>query len=355
MFCPDSMPTNLCHITLWNLLSFFIFLGFLWGVNAFAAPVDIPFDQIVAASALFGFFYVLLFAATWLLLVRRWVYRFAGVVLLALGVGLVVWGSYPLIYDWLPRLGIHFQPEDVDFTVYEFRRRMLTSFVFVWILAAGMVYLCRYMIAKRTIRRAYARRDEYKASVERLQARLESRHFAPHTIENVVAITMGRLTMDNREEHLHALMVLAEVMHYALRMQDDEATVTLAEEWEQVENMAVLGQVCHGRGSVELAKPSVLPDCDLPIGVLVMPMENALKYATITADTPVRIGMEGDGQQWRFTVTNHFRQAKRSTIRSGKTGFALLQRKIDGGAWPISVHRREQEDTFWVSLVGKFR
>src|SRR5690606_8237819 len=136
---------------------------------------------------------------------------------------------------------------------------------------------------KRTIHSTYAKRDEYRARVERLQTQLESRHFAPHTIENVVAITMGRLTMDNKEEYLHALMVLAEVMHYALRMQDEEATVTLTEEWEQVENMVVLGRVCHGMKAVVVRRSPIMPKGNLPMGIFVMPIENALKYATITA------------------------------------------------------------------------
>lgn len=348
------MEANLYHITLWNLLSFFIFLGLLEGLNLFFAAEHVPSNEIIAASAVFCFFYVLLFASTWKLLSPRRTDRVIGGAWAVLAVALVIWCSYPMIYDWLPRLGVHFHQADMAFDLLEFRERMLRGLIFVWLFSAGAASVYRYMASRFMIRQANARRDAYKVEVDRMQVRLETRHFSPHTIENVVAITMGKMTTDNKKEYLEALMVLAEVLHYALHMQDEEATVTFAEEWTQVENMLALGRVCHGDKALLLHRPKLLPTVQLPMGILVMPVENALKYATITADKAILLDLQAYEGQWRFTVTNSFREIKRQAIRSGKTGFVLLRRKIELGDWPIAIERKEQGNTFTVSIVGKF-
>ncbi|GEM_PF-2080664 len=347
------MKTKLYHITLWNLLSFFVFLGLLEGTNVFATAEVIPFNQIIAASALFSFFYILLFASTWKLLSSERRDRLLGGVWAVVAVGSIVCCSYPMIYRWLPRLGVHFHHPDEEFDLFEFRERMLRSLIFVWLFSAGAAAIYRYITSRLLIRQANAKRDAYKVEVDRMKSRLAARHFSPHTIENVVAITMGKMTTDNKEEYLDALMVLADVLHYALRMEDEEATVTFAEEWAQVENLMLLGRVCHGDKGLTLHKPEILPSGRLPMGVFVMLVENALKYATITAEKGILLDLQQYDGQWRFTVANSFREAKRQTIRSAKTGFVLLQRKIELGAWPVVVERKEQGDTFTVSIVGK--
>lgn len=348
------MPTKLYYITVWNLLSFFAFLAFLWIVNRYASTVPIPFNQIVAASGLFSLFYILLFASTWQLLSKRWVDRLAGVAIAALAIISALRFTYPLIYDWLPRLGVHFQNADAEFEMQEFKARILTAFIFVWAFSAAVVLVYRYAAVMRMLRKATATRDAYRAKVHNLQSRMDAKHFSPHTIENVVTATMGKLTMDNKDEYLDALLVLAEVMHYAIRMQEDDTAVPFEQEWQQVENLVALGRICHGDRSMLLTQLDMVPGVYVPMGVLVMPVENALKYAAITEQTPVQIDYQENQYHWKFTVSNRFREVKRRAIRSNRTGFVLLQQKIDLGGWPIVIDRREQDDNFKVSISGTF-
>ncbi|NGM62673.1 histidine kinase [Sphingobacterium sp. SGG-5] len=349
------MKVSLYNITLWNLLSFFVFLGMLEGLNLILATEHVPFNQIITTSVLFCFLYVSLFISSWKLLSPAWGERIAGVVW-AITVAVSVAGcAYPLIYDWLPRLGVHFHRAGRDFDIWEFRERILWVVVFVWLLSMGAAAIYRYIRSHVALRQANAKRDSYQMEIDRMQAGLEARHFSPHTIENVVAITMNKLTTENKDEYLEALMVLADVLRYALRMQDERATVSFAEEWEQVENLLTLGRVCYGRKEFILRKPKVLPEGQLPMGIFVMPIENALKYATVMPGKPILLDLQLNGTQWCFTVTNRFREVKRQAIRSSKTGFVLLQHKIDSGAWPIAVERKEVEDTFSVSIVGNLK
>ncbi|NGF55402.1 hypothetical protein G5B00_02655 [Parapedobacter sp. SGR-10] len=346
------MKINLYYITLWNLLSFFVFLGLLVGINIFLTNENIPFNQIITASILFCIVYVMLFASSWKLLSPARKDRVVGIVWALLVLALVACYAYPLIYDWLPRLGVYFHRVDTEFDVLEFWERIMWAMAFVWLLSAGAATTYRYIASRIQLRQAAAKRDIYRIRIERLQAQLETRHFSPHTIENVVAITMGRLTTENKEEYLDTLMVLAEILHYALRMQDERETASFAEEWRQVENLVMLGRVCFGDEGIVLHRPEKLPEGRLPMGIFVMPMENALKYATVARDKAIVIDLQRHVAGWRFTVTNSFRETKRQGIWSNRTGFTLLQQKIEGGNWPLAIERQERGDTFVVSIVS---
>ncbi|WP_140938680.1 LytS family sensor histidine kinase [Sphingobacterium lumbrici] len=315
--------------------------------------MEIPLSHITAASALFAFFYMVLFVACWYLVMTDWYNRLIGAMLTLLAVGLAMCCMYPMLYDWLPRLGVVFQRADTDFDLGEFRSRILTAFSFVWTCAFAMVFLVRNAQKKAAIRKAEVEREALMVSIEDLRVRIEVKNLAPHFIEAVIATTMGKLTMDNQDDYLDTLMVLSEVMRYALKMQEAELDIRFADEWRQVENLVRLGKSYFGDRSLILEAPVDKPDTYIPIGTLLAPVENMMKYATLTTASPGHIVLMSDNRQWRFRSSNRFRQEKRNSIPGTRMGFILMQQRIDAGNWPIRIERVEDGDCFTVHVAGE--
>src|SRR5690606_29923765 len=127
------------------------------------------------------------------------------------------------------------------------------------------------------------------------------------------------------------LTKLSYLMHYAIDMQEDAKVVSWSQEWEQVENLLELAKLCSGEKSVISKLDFPQQDVKIPIGLLLMPIENALKYGSISKKTPLYLNVKSKNKQWFFKVENHFTNQKRDVIASTKSGYQLMQKCLDLG------------------------
>ncbi|NQD69976.1 histidine kinase [Sphingobacterium shayense] len=347
------MFMNLTKITSWNTLSFFVFAGVFWLINTKIPSVIIPINQIIAISFLFALLYCSFFICWWWISAKSPYVRVAGFSSLIVMVGLIFGFSYPLIYDLLPKLGVVFHDPSHKFNVSEFQTRILTATTFIVILGAVMAFLLRYKLNKALLHKAEQKGKELQRTIAEIQQRVKSKHLTPHFIANVITGTMGLLGKRNHEKYIERLLDLSSLMHYAIEMQEEDKVVTWEEEWEKVMQLVELTKLCFGTASVICEYRFAAPQVELPIGILLMPIENALKYGSISENAPLLLTVEQWDDRWFFSVQNKYLFAKRNSIASSKTGYVIMQRRIDRGNLQIVLDSADGGDQFVATISGR--
>lgn len=336
----------------WNALSLPAFYIFFKVLNFFFADRPIPENQIIAVSMLFAVYFMLLFAATWLGGQQTWKSRTTGLGIWLIAFLFLVLYGYELIYSWLPALGINFHNPNKSFRIIEFRKRLTTGFLVTWIIASAMVFAVRYFSNKKRLNLKKEKLKQLNNDISLLKSQLNAKHLCPHFIEGVIAITMGKMATDKQEDNLDNLLKLASVMHHAIEMQETESSIPINKEWEQVLNLLDLASLSQKEAIEKISLPPSLQDIRIPIGLFLTPIENAIKYGDVLKRSSFSMRFIIDQDKWIFRVVNDIIHAKRDSIRSQKTGYKLLSKRIANGNWPIKIEREENQTQYLVSISG---
>lgn len=328
------------------------FVVIIWLINIYAAGVVIPFSQIMAAALLFSFFHMLMSFSFWNLWSRSIKDRFLGGLVAFFTIFFIKVYALDIVHVWLPKIGVNFQDPQKAFSVYEFRDRITTAFMFTIVTAFLHVVFGKYLVNQRLLKEARKSREKMLIVIEGLKSKVLAKHLCPHFIENILSIAMGKLTIGNREHFLRILLLLVDVMRYAIDMANTDQDVSWEREITCVNKMIELIQVVNGKDSVLIDDLDDKLDIELPIGLLVMPVENSIKYGSISKASPLHITISKGGNTWRFDCRNRFNDQKRETVRSSKLGLKLMQGRLINERWPISMEIEEREDRFWMRLIG---
>ena len=343
---------RLAKITVLNSLSFFFFIAVFWWINIEIPDAVIPFRQIVAVSFLFSILYCKFFICWWWISSQEIIVKILGFIMLTVAVYLVIIFSHPVIYIVLPRFDVVFHHPSFEFSLVEFRTRILTATAFSLVIGGGMVYLFRNLLKKSLLQKARIQVKKLIDQIENTQQRVAVKHLSPHFIKNVISAIMGKVTVKNHMIYIDHLMGLSNLMHYAIEMQEDDKAVSWSQEWEQVEKLVALTKLCNGEMSVIIKGELTGPKVTIPIGLLLMPIENALKYGSISERTPLYLKVECQNKIWVFSVSNRFISQRRDIIASSNSGYILMQRCIDLGNWPIELRTVEEENWFTAFITG---
>lgn len=343
---------RLAKITCFNSLSFFFFIGVFWWINVEIPDVIIPFRQVVAASLLFSILYCKFFICWWWISSKEIIVKILGFIMLTVAVYLIIIFSYPVIYIVLPRFGVLFHDPSYEFSIVEFHTRVLTATAFSLVIGGGMVFLFRNLLKKSLLQKAGIQVKKLIDQIENMQQRVAVKHLSSHFIKNVISAIMGNLTVKNHSVSIDHLMGLSSLMHYAVEMQENNKAVLWSQEWEQVEQLVALAKLCNGEMSVIIKGELSGPKVTIPIGLLLMPVENALKYGSISKNTPLYLKVERQNKIWVFSVSNRFISQRRDIIASSNSGYILMQRCIDLGNWPIELRTVEEENWFTAFIIG---
>lgn len=347
------MDKSIVKISCWNLLSIVAFFCIFYFFNALSAEVEIPIVQIATISMLFGGYYSILFAASWQILSNGISSTIMGISILAVTICFLVFYGYSLFYKWLPSLGINFHYPGKDFSLLAFRERLMRGYLATWIFSVGMVFFVRFMRNRKLLKEAVITRDQLVIEIRSLQTRVHTKHISPHFVENLIAITMGEMTVSNKKQSLDSLLILAEIMHYAIEMQEINKSVSLAREWEYVSKLIYLSKVWKGEKAVVWNQTTFFPQIVLPIGLLLMPLENAIKYGSISKQEPLQVSFEMLGNDWEYTVSNSYIRLQRASVRSGKTGIVMMRQRLTLDNWPITMEIFDEDDRFKIRFKGK--
>lgn len=348
------MDYTLTKIAYWNALSFIFFVGFLWIINVQISDMDVPMRDIIAVSFLFSISYFLYFIGWWWVSSEYRNTKIIGLIFLMVLVFLHSIFSHMLIYSVLPYFGVVLNRPSEEFNLIEFQTRILTATVFLLLLSGVMAFVFRFLKNRSLLNKSKLRNEELRSEISHIRRRVATRHLSPHFIENVIALTMGRLTIHNHQKYTDHLVDLASLIHYAIDMDQLNKTVDWEREWGEVMKLLRLGKLVFGECSMIANETMMSQDVALPIGILLMPVENALKYGSISDATPLHLRVEQSENKWFFTVENAFRQEMRDTIASSKTGYVLMRTRIDEERRPINISTAEDHGQFHVTISGVY-
>lgn len=268
---------------------------------------------------------------------------------LMLSIPIVVYG---LVYSLLPQFGIYFDSGKYPFSFIQFLFRLLFSSILVNIVPfaiVGVKVFFKYLASN-------LRENKMQNKMKRYALQLESRHIAPHFVKNFVALSYQQnLTKDPKLMEAYYLEFTS-LMGYMLDSDNLHDGVSAEDECDMFLSFTKLICLVYGDQAVQFNKPLHGWAGRLPAGLLLLPVENALKYGIWRKGY---CGLHVDWEQVRshliMTFTNQYDTVKRSNIQSLGTGFSLMQHKIEADDWPISISYRDQEGMFIFQITIRNR
>lgn len=338
-----------------NVWAFPIFALVFCVANGLFVNASIPISQILLAALLFAIYY------NWAYYIVLNVYRgrkkkrmFAGVALVILLVTIEPSLEF-LIYSYFPLIDVYFDKymleENYVHDISEFRQRWITALLVIFF--AVIIRLAFRFYRNKTIEAEESKKQTAKQDeeIKTLHDRLKARQLNTHFIENFVLIALHRDKKQNKE-NVEMLTMLTDLMNYQLSMDNEQQTTNWQEEWDQVENLLQMAYYKDPNFVYEWAHDDGIADLDMviPHGLLLMPLENALKYGRNTAAWPLRMEFSRKDNRIYIRYTNYFDPVVRDRIKSTGKGFKLMATRIAAGAWPIILRKSEVDNLFWVDI-----
>jgi len=135
-------------------------------------------------------------------------------------------------------------------------------------------------------------------------------------------------------------------------MDGSQQTTRWRDEWEQIESLLEMAHYKDSKFVYEWSDNDCLADLEkvIPHGLLLMPLENALKYGENTTEWPLRMEFSRKDDRIHIRYTNCFDPLKRDKIESTGQGYPLMQERLAGGSWPITLRKKEEGDCFYVDI-----
>lgn len=253
-----------------------------------------------------------------------------------------------LIYEFFPSFGVYLDRYILEIPDYvpdksEFRQRWISAVLFIFLLVA-------IRLGFRFVKRKIKKERKMQAHTRSLSDLLKSRSLNPHFMENFVAVALAREAKGANKESGKMLTMLTQLMRYQLSMDNGQQTTNWQDEWEQVDNLLKMASYGNTNFFYERDVDEGLADMDItiPHGLLLMPLENALKYGKNVKKWPLRLTLRKKDNLIYMRCTNYFNPVQRSRMKSSGTGFQLMRARLSGGDWPIELHMAEQDDLFIV-------
>lgn len=338
-----------------NVWAFPVFVLVFCVANGLFVKDSIPSGQILLAALLFAIYY------NWVYYIVLNVYRggrmkrmFAGVAFVILLVTIEPSLEF-LIYSYFPLIDVYFDKymleEDYVHDISEFRQRWITALLVIFF--AVIIRLASRLYKNKTIEAEESKQQKAKQDeeIKTLHDRLKTRQLNTHFIENFVLIALHREKKQNKE-NVEMLTMLTDLMNYQLSMDNQQQTTNWQEEWDQVENLLQMAYYKDPNFVYEWTHDDGITGMDrvIPHGLLLMPLENALKYGRNIAAWPLRMEFSRKDNRIYIRYTNYFDPVVRDRIKSTGKGFKLMETRIAGGAWPIILRKSEVDNRFWVDI-----
>ncbi|MBD1425208.1 LytS family sensor histidine kinase [Sphingobacterium arenae] len=339
-----------------NVWAFPIFAIVLFVANWLMGAEPIPMKQLLLVSALFLLYY----SWVYYIISNFWVKNLKKRMAATAATLLLVFTIEPtlifLIYHYFPSLGVHmdrymddpgYEPDTT-----ELRQRYGSAIIFLCVLVVIRLSHRGSREKSAEVKRSNQRTNGLEKEISNLNSLLKARNLNPHFMGNFAALALGRERKKHNEENIKMLTMLIALMNYQLRMDGNQQTTRWQDEWEQIESLLEMAYYRDPKFVYEWSDNDCLADLEMiiPHGLLLMPLENALKYGENTAEWPLRMGFSRKDDRIHIRYTNYFDPLKRDKIESTGQGFPLMEARLAGGSWPIAMRRQEEGDCFCVDI-----
>lgn len=250
---------------------------------------------------------------------------------------------YILVYGLLPQFGINFDTGKHAFSLIQFLLRLLISSILVNLAPLALIgirFFFKYLAVNLKV-------NKLQNKIERYALQLESRHIAPHFVKNFVALSYQQNLTNDPKVMEEYFLEFTSLMGYMLDSDKLHKGVTAEEECDMFLSFTKLICLVYGDQAIQFNKPLQGWEGRVPAGLLLLPVENALKYGIWRKGIcGLQVCWEQHFNHLILTFTNPYDAVKRNSIQSLGTGFSLMQHKIEADDWPICFTYREQEGVF---------
>lgn len=318
----------------------------LWNVNAKYVVDHIPHRHIVAVVVLYTAYYsmhLLCFDMLWKGGRAR---RIIG----AIGIAILYWTLFPVMYkliqDWMPAVGLQLFDDTVPYNEANFRKRLISPYVIVVIMAAFTV------AAARLIQHHFEKKQLLK-KLDGLQQEFIKREIKTHFISNILSTNIGAVLLQSKPDQKRKIIAMIELLAYFNKVdQGGMGLVPLKEELRQLKHFVAMICQQYGEGTVVCAgleDGGTAEDC-IPLGLLLLPLENCLKYARLGPKFPIRYDIKRVDGGWNILCVNYIDWKSVESIVSTGRGIEMVEKQITVLRLPIHIAVQQDEEKFFFTI-----
>lgn len=318
----------------------------LWNVNAKYVEDHIPHRHIAAVVLLYAAYYsihLLCFDMLWKGGSAR---RIIG----AIGITILYWTLFPVMYtliqEWMPAVGLQLFDDTVPYNEADFRKRLISPYVIVVSMAAFTVAITRLI-------QHHFEKKQLLKRLDGLQQQFIHREIKTHFISNILSTNIGAVLLQSKPDQKRKIIAMIELLAYFNKVdQGRMGLVSLKEELRQLKHfIAMINQqyregtvICTGLEDLKKAKD------DIPLGLLLLPLENCLKYARLDPKFPIIYKVRRRDEGWEILCVNYIDwKSVEATVSTG-TGIEMVEQQIAVLRLPIHIAVRQNEDKFFFTI-----
>jgi hypothetical protein len=202
----------------------------------------------------------------------------------------LAWNIVPIIdaviYRLLPALGTVLYDESKPQNLQEYHFRIWRAFIIVNVLSILYVVLLTWYRKTRV-------NIEMDRELQQYRVRVVDAAYTAHFLKNIFLSTFGRMLLDDAPKDRNTKMDIIEFLGYLLTVEQLGAMDNWLLSRDKLECFVRLLRYHYGKEAIVFSynEDGTVPE-DLPRGVLLFPLENCLKHALISPDTPVKLHVD---------------------------------------------------------------
>lgn len=329
---------------LWVTMLYFI----LFYINKSFAIDSIPSRHINAVGLLYVIYYSFHVLFIYWFLSNKWSYRIIAVI----GCVILISSLFPVMFfiiqDWMPRYNLQLFRDDVTYDEIRFQRRLISAYIFVVVSALLTVIIGQYIFRRRA----------YHLNIQKLislQKRLVGKDIKTHFIKNLLSTNFGLILLQSKPEQKENILNTIGLLAYFMRIEKEtENVVSLDEEIRELQRFIRLLDKYYGDMTVIWEGGIPTGNNPVPLGLLLLPLENVLKYAKISRDSPILIEVQKDKVEWIITYKSIIDNAKVKRNKGSGTGISNMIRIINMLQLSILINTIQENEMYVFRINIKF-
>lgn len=318
----------------------------LRNVNAHYVVEHIPHRHIVAVVVLYAVYYIMHLVCFDMLWKGGWIKRVIG----AVWVVLLYWTLFPIMYkiiqEWMPLVGLQLFDDTVPYDEGEFRKRLISPYIIVVSMAA-------VTFAATQLIRHHRERIQLQQKLADVQQQFIKREIKTHFINNILSTNIGAVLLHSRPDQKKKIRAMIELLGYFNKAdQANSGLVKLKTELAQLKHFIVMINQQYREGTVLCAGIEELKKAedDIPLGLLLLPLENCLKYARLDPKFPIMYSVRRVNEGWEISCVNYIDWKRvETTVRTG-TGMEMAEKQIAVLGLPIQIAVQQDEEKFFFTI-----
>lgn len=188
-----------------------------------------------------------------------------------------------------------------------------------------------------------------------LQQQFIQQEVKTHFISNILSTNIGAVLLQSKPDQKRKIIAMIELLAYFNKVdQGSIGLVSVKEELRQLKHFIAMINQQYGEDTVICTGLEVAETVDnnIPLGLLLLPLENCLKYARLGPKFPIRYNVRCVNVGWEIMCVNYIDwKSVESTVSTGR-GIEMVKKQITVLTLPIhiAVHQDEEKFFFMINI-----